>query len=329
MGEKLDISVVVPVYNERESVKPLAERLLKVLPELGSFEVIIVNDGSTDGTVEALKEIFDANPGLFKTIHLRKNYGKSIALQNGFDATSGDIIVMMDGDLQDKPEELPKLLAALEKDDLDVVTGWKIYRRDPLSKTIPSKFFNKIIRHFSGLNIHDFNCGFKAMRRPCLDSFRLYGHLHRFILVLISRHGFKIGEVPVEHAPREFGVSKYGTNRIYHGMMDILTVFFLVRYLKSPLYFFGFYGIIFIFTSIPLGVYYFSFHFYYLFSGSYIHALVNHPLWVLSPLMFLLGIIMIFFGLIGELLTHYLNTSNDPGPVILARVGFAEDDSDS
>ncbi|MBI5815590.1 MAG: glycosyltransferase family 2 protein [Nitrospinae bacterium] len=309
------ISVVIPVYNEVESLTPLMERLLPAMAAIGEpYEVIFIDDGSSDGTARALDNIGEKQRGLVKVIHFRTNMGKSAALQAGFDESAGELIVMMDGDLQDQPEEINKLLAALREKNLDMVTGWKANRMDPISKTFPSKFFNRMLNRLSGLSIHDFNCGLKAFKRECLTSFTLYGQLHRFILVLAAHRGFKVGEVPVIHAPRLYGVSKYGVKRFYHGIMDILTVFFITRYLESPLYFFGIYGVTSMLVAVPIGAYFLIMHFLSFGWADPRWRLTEHPIWIVSPILFLLGLIMIFFGLIGELITYHLISSGRSGP---------------
>jgi glycosyltransferase involved in cell wall biosynthesis len=307
---KYFISVVIPVFNEAGSIRELVDRLLAVLKPMGSHEVIFINDGSTDDTENLLNSVQKEHSSIIKVFHLRQNCGKSIALQKGFGKATGEYVVMMDGDLQDIPEEIPKLIEALEKNNLDAVTGWRFHRKDPILKTFPSKGFNIILRWLSGLNIHDFNCGFKAFRRKCLEHFSLYGQLHRFILVFIAYYGFKVGEVKLEHSPRRFGISKYGFKRMYYGFMDILTVFFITRYLESPLYFFGKYGLITIFISLPIGIYFLVMHFLSFAVNNPRMRLAEHPIWVISPVLFLLGFIMIFFGLIGELLTYHLLSKN-------------------
>ncbi len=328
-NERLDISVVVPVYNESESIPRLVDRLLPVLEKEGSYEVIFIDDGSDDGTDRALDEFAGKHPDVIKIIGLRTNCGKSVALQAGFNESSGNIIVMMDGDLQDRPEEIPKLLDAIREKGYDAVTGWKKNRQDPISKTFPSQYFNKMTSALAGLELHDFNCGLKAFRRECLGCFTLYGQLHRFILIFINHHGYKVGEVAVEHDPRLFGKSKYGTMRIYYGMMDLLTVFFITRYLDSPLYFFGVYGVGLAALSFPIGVYFITLHVLYFFNGIPEYHLSEHPLWIVSPILLLTGLIMIFFGLIGELLTyHHKSIRGNPYiSYVKKKIGFPADDT--
>lgn len=267
--------------------------------------MLFVNDGSTDGTLGILKDLMRLHPEAIGLISLRKNCGKALALQAGFAKARGTYVVMMDSDLQDQPEELPKLMALLEDGTYDAVTGWKKTRHDPvLAKNIPSKVFNWMLRRASGIHVHDFNCGLKAFRRECLGDVLLYGQLHRFLLVLVAHLGFRVGEVAIEHAPRRYGVSKFGAKRFYHGLMDIMSVYFITHCSGSPLHFFGIYGSLAIIASIPIAVFYFSAHLY-----GYMHdkphlMLQEHPVWLVSPIMFLLGLLMLFFGLIAEMLVQ-------------------------
>lgn len=317
------ISVVTPIFNEVETLPLLTQRLMQVLPALGSWEIIFINDGSTDGSRECLSQLCSQHPDHLRAIHLRRNLGKSAALELGFSHASGELIVMMDGDLQDQPEEIPKLLAELQREDLDVVTGWKKNRHDPLSKTLPSRLFNRVVRRLSGLEIHDFNCGLKVMRRHCTAHLNLYGQLHRYMLVLLAHQGFRVGEVAVEHAPRRFGHSKYGTRRMFAGMMDLLTVYFLTRYLQSPLYFFGFYGLISLILSLVWGGFFIGMHFVSVVMDFPAGYLEHHPLWMLSGMMLVVSLIFFSFGLIGELTFHLVHPSNFSSFVV-KREGFSQ-----
>lgn len=323
MQPKYKISVIIPVFNEAESLPPLVKRLMPVLNQLGSHEVMFINDGSTDKTEVVLNDFNNEYSDSIKSIHLRTNCGKSCALQIGFKEALGELIVMMDSDLQDRPEEIPKLITHLNENSLDVVTGWKFVRHDPISKTIPSLIFNRIVRWFSGLDIHDFNCGLKVMRRECVDGLMLYGHLHRLLLVLLANQGYKVGEVKIIHSPRKYGYSKFGAWRIYQGLMDFLTVFFITRYLQSPLYFFGFYGVCFFLISILYGGFFVGMHIYSLYTYYPQGNLTEHPIWILSPVMFLAGLIFIFFGLIGELICHHFPVRSRTGH-IKNKVGFED-----
>jgi dolichol-phosphate mannosyltransferase len=304
------LSVVIPVFNEEESLPHLLGRLLPVLQEIGPHEVIFVNDGSSDDTGRILGGFCALHPGVVKVLSLRINKGKSIALQHGFKVASGDLVLMMDADLQDQPEEISKMIRHMEENNLDVVNGWKFQRHDPISKTMPSRLFNKVMCRFTGIDIHDFNCGLKLMKRECLQGITLYGQLHRFLLVLIANQGYRIGEIPVEHSPRRFGKSKYGTKRLYQGLFDFFTVIFLTRYLRSPLYMFGYYGMICFLVSFILGSYYLFFKpAFGKLLGLHPGALSDTPLWLLSPFLLITGLIFICFGLLGEL-TYYLHAES-------------------
>ncbi|MBF0501994.1 MAG: glycosyltransferase family 2 protein [Candidatus Riflebacteria bacterium] len=316
------ISVIIPVYNELDSLELLTRRTMTALSIFENPEIIFVNDGSTDGSLEKIRELVSQNPKSIKMVSFRRNFGKSLALRAGFDRAKGQYVAMMDADLQDQPEEIPRLINHLNTQGLDVVTGWKKQRMDPWSKTIPSKFFNGLLGHFTGLSIHDFNCGIKVFKKECLKSLLLYGHLHRFILVLLSNKGFRIGEMEVDHAPRQFGQSKYGVERIYYGSMDILSVFFLTRYVESPLYFFGLYGLSAIMLGIPIGIFFIAMHFISFFTGNRDMRLHKHPLWFTSPILLLIGLVIIFFGLIGELITYYMMAQNPSRDLIREELGF-------
>ncbi|HEX6203473.1 MAG TPA: glycosyltransferase family 2 protein, partial [Thermoanaerobaculia bacterium] len=219
-----EVSVLVPVYNEADSVAELAARVTAVFDALGmSFEIVFVDDGSTDGTPHRVREVHATEPRV-KLVRLRRNFGKAAALCAGLDHSRGELVVTMDGDLQDDPEEIPRFLACLEEGELDLVSGWKRRRRDPASKRYPSRLFNWVTRHLASVDLHDFNCGFKLYRREVLEQIAIYGELHRYIPVLASRRGFAVGEIEVRHHPRKHGRSKYGWDRFYKGLLDLITV---------------------------------------------------------------------------------------------------------
>ncbi|MBF0605825.1 MAG: glycosyltransferase family 2 protein [Nitrospirae bacterium] len=322
------ISVVLPVFNEVETIEPLVERLIVVLNNIGNYEILFINDGSYDGSSEIISKLVRSHPGLLKAVHFRINQGKSNALKVGFELAKNELVLMMDADLQDQPEEIPKLLHVLKEKNLDVVTGWKFNRQDPLTKTLPSRLFNGIVGRFSKIPIRDFNCGFKLIRRECLRELPLYGQLHRYILVLMANRGYRIGEVPIEHAPRRFGHSKFGTSRIFTGLMDFLTVFFLTRYVQSPLYFFGAYSMICIVFSILWGGLFLSMHFISFIMGDQEGLLQSHPIWMLSPFMLVVGFMFLSFGLLGEL-AHYLHRGHAGQQPIRCVEGFDSDENKS
>jgi len=292
----IDISVVIPVLNEAKSIESLAQQVASVLEELGrSFEIIFVDDGSRDETVSMIRQAH-ADDGRVRLVRLRRNFGKAAALCAGFDASHGVLVITMDGDLQDDPAEIPNLLEKLESEDLDLVSGWKRQRQDPVSKRLPSKLFNWVTRKLARIELHDFNCGFKVYRREVLDEIALYGELHRYIPVLASRKGFTVGEIAVRHHRRRHGTSKYGWDRFYKGLLDLITVLFITRYTRRPLHLFGVIGL----GALGLG---FGINLYLAnlwFQGQ---PLSNRPLLLLGVLLMLLGIQVLTSGLIGEMIT--------------------------
>lgn len=293
----LDVSIVVPVLDEAETVEELARRCVATLDALGfCFEIIFVDDGSRDKTAERVRAARARDPRV-KLLRLRRNFGKAAALSAGFEASRGDIILTMDGDLQDDPDEIPRFLAAIESEALDLVSGWKHQRRDPLGKRLPSKLFNWATRKLAGVALHDFNSGFKAYRREVLEQVAIYGELHRYIPVLASRSGFVVGEIPVQHHPRRYGESKYGWDRFYKGLLDLLTVLFLTRYTRRPLHLFGPIGLFSILSGLGICA-------YLTLLWLQGEALGRRPLLLLGVLMILLGIQLLSTGLIGEMITH-------------------------
>jgi glycosyltransferase involved in cell wall biosynthesis len=293
---EVDVSVLVPVKDEEATVHELATRVTAVLDQLGrSFELIFVDDGSADGTVKRIREAHAADARI-KLVRLRRNFGKAAALSAGFDQSRGRIIITMDGDLQDDPDEIPRFLETMEEKDLDLVSGWKHQRRDPVSKRLPSLLFNWVTRRIAGVDLHDFNCGFKAYRREVLEQISVYGELHRYIPVLASRRGFTVGEIPVNHHPRRHGVSKYGWDRLYKGLLDLITVLFITRYTRRPLHLFGAFGLVFLAGG--LGI---NFYLAVLWLGG--EYLSNRPLLLLGILLMLLGFQTLTTGLLGEMIT--------------------------
>jgi glycosyltransferase involved in cell wall biosynthesis len=291
-----EVSVVVPVLDEAESIAELAARITAVLDELGlTFELVFVDDGSRDGTSGRVREVHQRDPRV-KLVRLRRNFGKAAALSAGFDFSRGGLIITMDGDLQDDPAEIPRLLEKLESEDLDLVSGWKRQRRDPAAKRLPSKLFNWVTRRVAGIDLHDFNSGFKAYRREVLEQISVYGELHRYIPVLASRRGFAVGEVAVTHHPRRHGNSKYGWDRFYKGLLDLITVLFITRYTRRPLHLFGAVGLTFLAAGFGINLY-----LAILWLGG--STLSQRPLLLLGVLLMLLGIQVLTTGLLGEMIT--------------------------
>jgi len=296
MAAELDVSVLVPVLDEAETVEELGARVAAVLDSLGSrFEILFVDDGSRDGTAERVRAAHGRDPRV-KLLRLRRNFGKAAALSAGVEHSRGRIVITMDGDLQDDPEEIPRLLGMLEAGGFDLVSGWKRERRDPAAKRIPSLLFNWVTRRLAGVDLHDFNCGFKVYRREVLDQIAVYGELHRYIPVLASRRGFAVGEAPVTHHARRHGVSKYGWDRFYKGLLDLITVLFITRYTRRPLHLFGAVGLVFLAAGFGIDLY-----LAILWMGG--ATLSNRPLLLLGVLLMLLGIQVLTTGLLGEMIT--------------------------
>ena len=286
----------MPVYNEEGTVAELARRVAAVLDGLDrSFELVFVDDGSDDGTPDRVREAHAIDRRV-KLVRLRRNFGKAAALTAGLDHSHGALVITMDGDLQDDPDEIPRFLAKLEDEDLDLVSGWKKRRRDPISKRWPSRLFNWVTRRLASVELHDFNCGYKVYRREVLDQIAIYGELHRYIPVLASRRGFSVGEIEVKHHPRRHGHSKYGWDRFYKGLLDLITVLFITKYTRRPLHLFGVFGLAFLAAG-------FAINFYLFVLWLYGESLSDRPLLLFGVLLMLLGIQVLTTGLVGEMIT--------------------------
>lgn len=234
----IELSVIVPLYNEEQSLAELFKQVDEALSPALSFELIYVDDGSSDASWQAIQHICKKEARA-RGVRLQRNYGKSSALQAGFEESRGEYVATMDADLQDDPFEIPRMLQQLKEQQLDLVSGWKKKRHDPLSKTLPSRFFNKVTSLFTGIDLNDFNCGLKVYRREVVDHIHLYGELHRYIPFLAKLEGFnRIGEKAVKHHPRKYGKTKFGISRFMHGFLDLLTLLFVNRYLQRPMHFF-------------------------------------------------------------------------------------------
>jgi glycosyltransferase involved in cell wall biosynthesis len=236
----MDISVVIPLYNEEESLPELTAWITRVMQERHySHEIILVDDGSRDRSWEVIEALAAGNPAI-RGLKFRRNYGKSAALHRGFEKAGGEVVITMDADLQDSPDEIPELYRMISEEGYDLVSGWKKKRHDPPSKTIPTKLFNAVARRFSGLKLHDFNCGLKAYKSAVVKNIEVYGEMHRYIPILAKQAGFtRIGERVVAHQARLYGTSKFGLNRFINGFLDLLTVTFITRFSKKPMHLFG------------------------------------------------------------------------------------------
>jgi glycosyltransferase involved in cell wall biosynthesis len=290
------ISIVIPLYNEEDSIPELHKRLTTVLLKLGlNYEIIFIDDGSLDTSVKKIEEIA-AQDSLVKLLEFRKNYGKSAGLAAGFNDATGDYVITMDADLQDDPEEIPNLVSKLEE-GFDLVSGWKKVRHDPLSKRMASKIYNFFTSKFSGIRLHDFNCGLKAYRVKVVKSMKVYGELHRYLPVIAHQNGFRVTEIPVKHHPRKHGESKFGSARFARGAFDLLTITFLTRYKMRPLHLFGLLGLMSfcagLLISIWLTIQRIVYNMY----------LSSRPLLFLGVLLIIVGVQFISIGLLGEMIT--------------------------
>lgn len=294
---RIDISVIVPLYNEEQSLMPLSLSIRDALDRMNStYEVIFVDDGSTDNSLKVLKEIHRKNRR-YKFISFRVNYGKSAALSVGFQHALGRIIVTMDADLQDDPNEIPRLIEKLES-GYDLVNGWKRKRHDPISKTIPSKLFNLTTSVLTGLRLRDFNSGLKAYRREVVQDIKVYGEMHRFLPVLASWAGYRVAEIPVIHHPRKYGKTKFGMSRFWHGFLDLITVLFTTRYGKRPLHFFGGMGFVAFLAGFIIDLE------LVLEKLLWKTSISNRPLFLVGVLLIIVGVQIVSIGLLGEMVTR-------------------------
>ncbi len=296
MSGAAGVSVVVPVKDEQGTLAELTQRLLAIArtQALDTFEIIFVDDGSSDGSWATIADLASAEPAV-KAVRLRRNFGKATALDLGIREASGAVIVTMDADLQDDPDELPRFLEALG-DDVDLVSGWKQDRQDPLGKTLPSRLFNRVTALLSGLPLHDFNCGYKAYRREVFDTVKLYGELHRYVPVLAHAAGFAVSEIPVRHHPRTYGRSKYGLSRMAKGFIDLLTVLTLTRFAQRPAHLFGGFGLGLGALGLAILTYLTGLK---LFTGAEIG---DRPLLLLGVMLTIISVQVVLFGVLAELL---------------------------
>jgi glycosyltransferase involved in cell wall biosynthesis len=299
----IQISVVVPVFNEEESLPELTHWISRVMNEHGfSYEVILINDGSTDRSWEIVRSLSQGNKAI-KGINFTRNYGKSAALDAGFRKAEGEVVITMDADLQDSPDEIPGLYTMISG-GFDVVSGWKKERYDPISKTIPSKFFNGVTRRISGIELHDFNCGLKAYRNKVVKNITVYGEMHRYIPLLAKWNGFpKIGEKVVQHQARKYGYSKFGLERFLNGFLDLITVSFVHRYKKKPMHFFGTLGTLSFLSGFLITCWLIFQKVYGLSQGLKVREIVDQPLFFLALVAIIIGVQLFVTGFIAELMT--------------------------
>jgi len=304
-GNTPEISIVIPLFNEEQSLYELTNQIIEAVDGY-SFEVIFVDDGSDDFSWDVITKL-SGQFHFIRAIRFRRNYGKSDALQAGFEAAKGTYIVTMDADMQDDPFEIPELVAML-KDGADMVSGWKKVRHDPISKTVPSRFFNAITRLTTGIKLHDFNCGLKAYRKDVTDSIFLYGEMHRYVPLLAKWKGFsKISEKVVKHHPRKYGKTKFGISRFLNGFLDLLTLLFVNRYMHRPMHFFGLFGVLFLITGAAISGW---LAYLKIFLGE---PLGNRPLLFLGILLIVVGVQFFSIGFLGEMINKGQVKDQKPG----------------
>lgn len=302
----MDISVVIPLLNEEESLKELNDWILQVMKSNHfTFEIIYVDDGSTDRSWQVIESLSEENESV-KGIRFLRNYGKSAALHEGFKMTSGDVVITMDADLQDSPDEIPELYRMVMEQGYDMVSGWKKKRFDPITKTIPSKFFNYTTRVISGIKLHDFNCGLKSYRSDVVKTIDVYGEMHRYIPVIAKWAGFRnIGEKVVQHRKRKYGVTKFGIDRFVKGYLDLLSISFTSRFIQRPMHFFGFLGSLLFFVGFVIAGY---LAYAKVFLAAY--RMTERPLFYFGLLAMILGTQLFTAGFLGEMVTRSSKETN-------------------
>ena len=309
----MDISVIVPLYNEKESLPELAAWIRRVMEANGySYEILMVDDGSTDGSWETILSLSEENPAIHG-ISFRRNYGKSAALYEGFAAVNGDVVITMDADLQDSPDEIPELYRMIVEDGYDVVSGWKQHRKDnKITKNLPSKLYNWTARKVTGIKLHDMNCGLKAYKNEVVKSIEVYGEMHRYIPYLAKNAGYgKIGEKPVHHQKRKYGTSKFGLERFVNGFLDLMSLWFLSKFGKKPMHFFGTTGILMFLVGFVMTVWIIVAKLVHQAQGVRFRAVTDQPLFYLALLAVVLGAMFFLAGFLGEMVSRSAATRND------------------
>ncbi len=307
----MDISLVIPLYNEAESLPELEAWIARVMKENGfSYEIWFVNDGSTDNSWQVIEELRRKNPCV-KGVSFRRNYGKSPALFMGFEKVQGDVVITMDADLQDSPDEIPELYRMITQDGYDLVSGWKKKRYDPLSKTIPTKLFNATARKVSGIKLHDFNCGLKAYRREVVKSIEVYGDMHRYIPYLAKNAGYtRIGEKVVHHRARKYGKTKFGLDRFVNGYLDLITLWFFSKFGVKPMHFFGLLGSLMFFIGFVAVIVVGVTKLYNLYNGYPYRLVTDSPYFYLALTFMILGTQLFLTGFVGELISRNATERN-------------------
>jgi len=308
----MDISIIIPAFNEHESLPELSAWIARVMQEHGyDYEVLFVDDGSTDGTWEAVRSLSAADTHVHG-LRFRRNYGKSAALYCGFERAKGDVVFTMDADLQDSPDELPEMYRMIREDGWDLVSGWKQHRKDnALTKNLPSKLYNATARRITGIKLHDMNCGLKAYRREVVKSIEVYGEMHRYIPYLAKNAGYtRITEKPVHHEKRKYGKSKFGMNRFVNGFLDLQTLWFLTRFGKDPMHFFGYSGLLMFFVGFVMTVWIIVAKLIHQAQGLKFRAVTDQPLFYLALVAVILGVVLFLAGFLGEMIARSSSDRN-------------------
>ena len=298
-----DLSILVPLYNEEESLQELCKWIHRVVKEMPvQYEIILVDDGSSDDSWKVIQSLWEQFP-VIRAFRFGRNYGKSAALDLAFQKCEGRVVITMDADLQDSPDEIPALYNKIEKEGFDLVSGWKKKRFDPLSKTIPSKLFNRVTSMVSGIRLHDFNCGLKAYHSRVVKTIHLYGEMHRYIPVIARQNGFrKIGEMVVEHRARKFGVTKFGLERFIYGFLDLLSITFVSRFRKRPMHFFGSLGTLSFLMGFAITLWLIAEKLYNQHNHFRVRNVTDQPVFFLSLVAIVVGVQLFLAGFLGEIL---------------------------
>ena len=300
-----DLSIIIPLYNEEDSLPELCEWISKVVKKMGvSYEIIFVDDGSNDDSWKIIQSLWEQYP-VVRAFRFGRNYGKSAALDMGFHHSEGKVVITMDADLQDSPDEIPKLYEMIADKGFHLVSGWKQKRYDPISKTIPSKLFNKVTSWFSGIKLHDFNCGLKAYSGKVVKTLHVYGEMHRYIPMIAKQNGFgKIGELVVEHRARKYGVTKFGLERFIYGFLDLLTISFVSKFRKRPMHFFGSLGTLSFMMGFCITLWLILEKMYNIRHHLRVRDVVDQPLFFLALVAIIVGVQLFMAGFLGEMMAN-------------------------
>ncbi|MFN4146443.1 MAG: glycosyltransferase family 2 protein [Runella sp.] len=321
-SEALDISVVIPLFNEEESLPELTSWIERVMDRHGfSYEILLIDDGSTDNSWPVIQKLAVSNEAI-KGIRFNRNYGKTAALQTGFQAVQGSVVITMDADLQDSPDEIPELYRMITEEGYDLVSGWKQKRYDPPSKTIPTKLFNAVTRKISGVSLHDFNCGLKAYKQRVVKNITLYGEMHRYIPVVAKWNGFrKIGEKVVQHQARKYGHTKFGLERFVNGFLDLLSITFVHRFSKAPMHFFGLWGTLSFLVGFAITFYLIFKKIYLIFLNEPYRNVTDNPLFYLALVAIVIGVQLFLAGFIGEMMVKQ-STVKQADYLVVEKIGL-------